>query len=138
MLGLVTTLLGLVTTGIGTYFLFLRAPLLPEDIRYTGIDPSTLPPAFTAWLGIVFATWGGFIAGFGVVLLGAGIYFWSGRRHWLLFGIAAGVLIAFGRFLYSNVLLGSDFLWFIAVAAALALIVAVALIVQAIRRNRRP
>jgi hypothetical protein len=123
MLGLVTTLLGLVTTGIGTYFLFLRAPLLPEDIRYTGI---------------VFATWGGFIAGFGVVLLGAGIYFWSGRRHWLLFGIAAGVLIAFGRFLYSNVLLGSDFLWFIAVAAALALIVAVALIVQAIRRNRRP
>lgn len=70
--GALTTALGVFTLGIGVYFLFLRPSLLPEDIRHTGIDAATLPVAFVDWLGIVFSTWGGFIAGFGIVLLGIG------------------------------------------------------------------
>lgn len=67
--GSLTLALGLLTVGTGVYFLVLRPPLLPEDIRRTGIDQGALPPAFLDWLGIVFHTWGGFIAGFGISLL---------------------------------------------------------------------
>ncbi|GAA1740543.1 hypothetical protein [Microcella frigidaquae] len=133
--GVLTTVLGALALGVGGYFLFLRPTLLPEDIRHTGIDPTTLPPAFLDWLGIVFATWGGFIAGFGILLLGIGITLLSRRTLWLYLGTAAGVLVAFGRFVLSNILIGSDFLWFIATLFVLALALAIVLVVTAVRRH---
>ena len=60
--GILLLVLGLLTMGTAVFFLVLRPALLPEDIRHTGIDPGTLPPAFLEWLGTVFRTWGGFIA----------------------------------------------------------------------------
>ncbi|MBA5846878.1 MULTISPECIES: hypothetical protein [Gordonia] len=134
--GALTTALGVFTLGIGVYFLFLRPFLLPEDIRHTGIDAATLPVAFVDWLGIVFSTWGGFIAGFGIVLLGIGATLLSRRTLWLYLGTAAGVLVAFGRFVISNILIGSDFLWFIATMFVLALVLATVLVLNVIRRHR--
>jgi hypothetical protein len=134
--GALTSALGVLTTGIGVYFVFLRPPLLPEDIRHTGVDPTTLPPAFLDWLGIVFPTWGGFIAGLGVVLVGIGVFMLSNRTLWLHLGTAAGVLVAFGRFVFSNIMLSSDFLWFITTMFLLALAVAVVLVVNTVRRLR--
>jgi len=92
--------------------------------------------AFVDWLGIVFSTWGGFIAGFGIVLLGIGASLLSRRTLWLYLGTAAGVLVAFGRFVISNILLGSDFLWFIATMFVLALVLATVLVLNVIRRHR--
>lgn len=63
--GALTCVLGILRVGVGIYFLILRPPLLPEDLRRTGVDPNALPPAFVEWL---FSTWGGFIVGFGATL----------------------------------------------------------------------
>mgnify|MGYP002621441271 CR=1 FL=1 len=60
------TILGVLAFGTGVYFLGIRPTLLPEDIRFSGIDEAILPQAFLDWLGIVFRTWGGFITGFGI------------------------------------------------------------------------
>lgn len=126
--GILLLALGLLTLVTAVFFLALRPAFLPEDIRYTGIDPATLPPAFLEWLGIVFRTWGGFIAGFGVLLLGIGSFLLSGRARWLYWATAIGAVVAFGRFLFSNIVLGSDFLWFISVLFALAAATAISLL----------
>ena len=128
--GIVMIVLSVFTLGTGFYFMVLRPPLLPEDIQFSGIDTTTLPPAFLEWLGVVFPTWGGFITGFGIVLLGIGVYLLSGRILWLYLGTAAGILVAFGRFLYSNIVISSDFLWFIAALFVLALGLAVILVLK--------
>jgi len=62
--------LSLLTIAVGTYMSSLRPPLLPEDVRALGVDPNILPPSLMRWLSLVFATWGVFIAAFGIVLLG--------------------------------------------------------------------
>ena len=52
--GVLLVILGVLTLGTGSYFLFLRPPLLPEDLRFTGVDPKLLHPRMITWLGIVF------------------------------------------------------------------------------------
>lgn len=131
--GILLLVLGLLTMGTAVFFLVLRPALLPEDIRHTGIDPGTLPPAFLEWLGTVFRTWGGFIAGFGVLVLGIGGFLLSGRARCLYWATAIGAVVAFGRFLFSNILLDSDFLWFISALFALAAATAISLL---LRRGR--
>ncbi|MBS4003802.1 MAG: hypothetical protein KGZ91_10545 [Afipia sp.] len=128
--GILIFVLGVLTLGTAVYFLALRPPLLPEDIRYSGIDIATLPPAFLVWLGVVFRSWGGFIAGFGIVLLGIGTFMLTGRTRWLSWATAAGVVVAFGRFVYGNLVLSSDFLWFIAVPFFLAVGAALSLLLR--------
>ena len=126
--GCLVLVLGILIVGTGIYFMFLRPPLLPEDMRHTGSDLALLPPAFVEWLGIVFATWGGFTAGFGIVLSGIGIYLAGGARAWLLAGTALGLLLATGRFAISNIVIGSDFLWFVVPLFLLAVVAATALL----------
>lgn len=112
--------LGLLTTGTGLYFMALRPPLLPEDMRFAELSGSAAAP-LVRWLSIVFRTWGGFITGFGICLLGQAVYFKTSRDLWLRVGTAAGALVAFSSFLISNLQLHSDFLWFIALLFVVAL-----------------
>ncbi|MDP3254726.1 hypothetical protein EK403_15290 [Hansschlegelia zhihuaiae] len=128
--GILLVALGVVSLGIATFFLVLRPSLLPEDLAYTGVDASALPEAFHDWLRIVFRTWGGFIAGLGCLLVGVGVFLLTGRLRWLYLGSSAGIVLAFGRFLFSNIVLGSNFLWLIAAAFALALCTAFLLVVR--------
>ena len=102
----------------------------------TGVVPDTLPPAFLGWLSIVFRTWGGFVIGTSLWLLGYSLEFLTARERWLKVGAASGLLFAFGSFLFSNVQLRSDFLWFIGVLAALAAWVACLLLWPAKARPR--
>lgn len=122
------TILGVLAFGTGIYFLGIRPTLLPEDIRFTGIDEATLPQAFLDWLGVVFRTWGGFITGFAIVIIGIGVSTFSGDAKWLRYGTAAGILVAFGRFAYSNVVISGDYLIFIASMFVVALIAAALLL----------
>lgn len=122
------TILGVLALGTGVYFLGIRPTLLPEDIRFTGIDAATLPQPFLDWLGIVFRTWGGFITGFGIVIIGIGFATFAGDAKWLRYGTAAGILVAFGRFAYSNVVISGDYLIFIASMFVVALIAAALLL----------
>ena len=61
---------GIWLIGLGGYFMFLRAPLLPEDLRYLGLSTTQvemLLPHLAPWLRNVFTVMGGFIAGCGVL-----------------------------------------------------------------------
>ena len=114
--------LGILTTGTGTYFLFLRPAMLPEDVHFTGMDPQQMSPEMLRWLKIVFQTWGGFITAFGILLGSIASYMFTLRSALLRWGVAIAVLVAFGRFLASNISIRSDFLWFIAGLFAIALV----------------
>lgn len=54
---------GLWLVALGTYFLFLRPALLPEDPRYIGVSLEAIrsaAPGLERWLGHVFNVLGGF------------------------------------------------------------------------------
>jgi hypothetical protein len=126
-------IVGVLTLGIAIYFLFVRPPMLPEDVRFTGVSESELPPPFAAWLTIVFRTWGGFVAGLGIMLIAIGAYLLVPRRRMLQGGIALAIVVAFGRFLLSNIELRSDFLPFLVVVSVVVAGTAVSLLVSALR-----
>jgi hypothetical protein len=56
--------------GLGLYFIFVRPPLLPEDVRYMELAGPLLAgvePGLLKWLPKVFTVMGGFMAGAGVL-----------------------------------------------------------------------
>ena len=60
---------GVWLVGLGLYFIFLRPPLLPEDLRFMGTTLEqirTAVPDLESWLSKVFTVTGGFMAGAGV------------------------------------------------------------------------
>ncbi|MBO1905274.1 hypothetical protein KHP60_09845 [Microvirga sp. 3-52] len=116
---------GLLTVGTGLYLMVLRPPLLPEDVRFAGLDPLASPPALLGWLAIVFRTWGAFVVGFGFSLTGCGVSLATGRPVWLRYGVALALSVSFGQFLLSNWMLRSDFLWPIVALFLVALATAV-------------
>ena len=122
--GVLLLILGVLTLGTGSYFLLLRPPLLPKDLRFTGVDPKLLDPRMITWLGIVFRTWGGFMAGLGILLGAVGANLLTARERVLRWGATAAVLVAFGRFLLSNLILHSDHLPFISAMFAIAIVAA--------------
>jgi hypothetical protein len=134
--GALLLILGVLTLGPGIYFLFLRPPLLPEDVRFTGVDPRSLDPRMMSWLRIVFRTWGGFFAGFGILLGAVGGRLLSARDTPLLWGTTAAILVAFGRFLFSNLVLHSDHVAFSSAMFLVALAAASCLIERGRRGGR--
>ncbi len=54
---IVLILAGVALIGVGLYFILLRPPLLPEDVRYMGLPAAQfdiLRPRLEAWLTHVF------------------------------------------------------------------------------------
>ena len=130
VVGWLLGVLGVLTLGTGLDFLLVRPAMLPEDLRFTGVNPAELPARMFEWLGIVFRTWGGFMAGFGIVLIGVATYVFTARKVLLCWATAIGVVVAFGRFLLSNLAIGSDYLVFIAILFGLAMVIAIILILS--------
>jgi hypothetical protein len=129
-------ILGVLTLATGLHFLFFRPAMLPEDVRFTGIKPNDLPPQIVEWILIVFRTWGGFMAGFGIAQIGVASYILTGRRALLQWGTAIAVVTAFGRFVLSNLIIASDYLVFVGTLFGLAVVVALCLILPRRRPNR--
>lgn len=129
--------LGLLTLGTGVHFLFFRPAMLPEDVRFTGMEPGLLRPEMLQWLRIVFQTWGGFLAGFGILIVSVASYLLTSRIAILKAGTSVAVLVAFGRFLASNVLINSDFILFVGVLFAAATLAALLLLLSFLRLGRR-
>jgi hypothetical protein len=113
--------------GLGIYFIFLRPALLPEDIRYIGIDiqaMQSLAPGLSAWLGKVFTVLGGFMAGAGVLVAYIGWQLAPLRPRGLALASALSGSITVGLMSAVNFALGSDFRWLL-LAPPLAWAVAV-------------
>jgi len=125
---------GLLTVGTGVYFMMLRPALLPEDLRFSALDRTQIPVALP-WLQIVFRTWGGFIVGLGICLLGQGASCISGRSGLATMGTSLGLLFAFGSFLVSNLQIRSEFLWFVVLLFFGAVAIATLLVLSWRRRT---
>ena len=76
----------------------------------------------------MFATWGAFITAFGILLLGVARTLSDDPTHVLRWATALAVLVAFSRFLWSNIVLGSDFLGFIAPLCLFVVVAAIVLV----------
>ena len=111
---IVLAVAGLTLIGVGLYFILLRPPLLPEDVRYMDLPMAQLEiirPRLEAWLTHVFRVMGGYVLATGVltITLAATSY----RAHnW---GAATGALIggtaSIGWMAAVNFMIDSDFKW---------------------------
>ncbi|TVZ28671.1 hypothetical protein JM83_3815 [Gillisia sp. Hel_I_86] len=105
---------GSLLAAMGMYFVFLRPPLLPEDLRYIG---STLQntkeniPGLLNWLQKVFWVMGGYIFTTGLLIIV--IAFTSFRKR--LRGAFSIVIFtgisSIGLMTVVNFMIGSDFKW---------------------------
>lgn len=103
------------------YFIFLRPALLPEDVRYIGLNPDDFErqlPGLKTWLGHVFTVMGGFMAGTGVLtlqLVRKGVWSSPGMT-WTLAAAGALTVVLMSAI---NFALHSDFRWLLLVPAVL-------------------
>ena len=112
---------GLILVLVGAYFILIRPPLLPEDLRYLGTSRTALDatlPHLTLWLNHVFLVLGGYISATGMLTmaLAATAY----RQHRLsaaIAAIAAGAA-SIGLMTAVNFAIQSDFKWVLAAIAA--------------------
>ena len=123
---------GVMLIGIGMFFVFVRPPLLPEDLRFLGRSSSEIEellPQLRPWLRRVFAVLGGHaIAAGGLTLFvaladvrGGGIAAIVALA--LAGGASIGLMTAVNFAIRSDfrwMLLGTAVLWTAAVALALA------------------
>jgi hypothetical protein len=105
---------GILLVGVGIYFLVLRPPLLPEDIRYMGLTQAELQsigPRLTSWLTQVLRVMGGYVAATGVLALTLAAT--SFREHQAVAGLGAGIAgaLSIGLMAAVNFMIHSDFKW---------------------------
>ena len=120
--GTVFVVCGLWLVALGTYFLFARPALLPEDAHYIGRSFEALrsaAPGLERWLGRVFNVMGGFMIASGV-LTALAAYRLLARREPGTFA-ALSVAGAAGVALMSatNFALSSAFRWLLLLPALL-------------------
>ncbi|MGY8710519.1 hypothetical protein RAD16_32690 [Bradyrhizobium sp. 18BD] len=105
---------GVLLIGVGIYFLLLRPPLLPEDVRYMSLTPAELQsigPRLTSWLTHVFRVMGGYIAATGVLALTLAWTSFRDRRSAAAAGAAIAGGLSIGLMAAVNFMIHSDFKW---------------------------
>jgi hypothetical protein len=121
----ILALAGAVVVGIGAYFMFVRPPLLPEDLRYmqtTREQLQMIAPGILVWLRLVFRVAGGYMAASGVLTIYvAATSFRTGGRAAMIVVALAGI-VSIGLMSAINFAIDSDFKWPLAAVAALWLV----------------
>lgn len=121
---------------VGVYFLLLRPPLLPEDVRYIGLadnDLASVRPALELWLSQVFLVMGGYILATGVLTVTLAATAYCGHSRIAFVGAVVGGAASIGLMAYVNFAISSDFRWFL---FGLALIWASSLVMFWVEDNR--
>ena len=122
---------GVWLVGLGLYFIFLRPPLLPEDLRFMGTTLEQLQasvPGLARWLNKVFGVMGGFMASTGVLTVFVASMALPARLPGASWAIALSGLLGVALMSATNFALSSNFQWLLLVpalawAAGLALFV---------------
>ena len=111
---IVLAVAGVALASMGLYFMLLRPPLLPEDVRYMGVPAAQFDvfrPRLEAWLTHVFRVMGGYVLATGVLTITLAATSFR-AHHW---GAALGVLIggaaSIGLMAAVNFMIDSDFKW---------------------------
>lgn len=113
---------GVALVCTGAFFMLLRPPLLPEDMRFIGLSLAELQagqPRMAAWLPRVFQVLGGYAAASGILTVT--IAATSFRRHerMALVGVLAAGVASIGWMVVVNFVLESDFRWVLLAIAIL-------------------
>ena len=99
--------------GTGIYFLLLRPPLLPEDLRFIGrsSELDAVRPSLETWLVQVFRVMGGYVIATGTLALALAAT--SFREHRLVAAVGAliGGVASIGLMAVVNFAIQSDFKW---------------------------
>lgn len=104
------------------YFMVLRPPLLPEDLRYMGTGAGEIQsaiPGLGRWLHRVFTVMGGFMTGVGVLTIFVAIKASAEREKWTCIVLALAGLFTVGTMSLTNFQLNSDFKWLLLIPALL-------------------
>lgn len=116
------TLFGIALIAMGVFFVFIRGPLLPEDLRFVGKSAAEVDaalPGLRGWLSQVFRVMGGHITAAGILTITLAVT--SFREH--RWGAALGVLVAgavsIGWMVIVNFLIDSDYKWLLLAMALL-------------------
>jgi hypothetical protein len=115
--------------ALGTYFIFVRPALLPEDPRFIGTLLERLreaAPGLEAWLRIVFTVMGGFMVGAGVLTVFLARTVVPARLKGTGWALALAGLPTVVLMSVMNFVLHSDFRW-VLLMPALVWVAAIAL-----------
>lgn len=113
---------GLWLVVLGSYFLFVRPALLPEDPRFIGRSIETIRsavPGLEPWLGLVFNVMGGFMVATGVLttLVACRLVAKRERGTFAVLSVAGAAGVALMS--ATNFMLSSNFRWLLLLPALL-------------------
>lgn len=120
--GMIFVVCGLWLVALGTYFLFLRPALLPEDPRYIGSSLESIrsaAPGLERWLGHVFNVMGGFMVATGAMTVLVACRFLARRERGTLSALSLAGAAGVALMSATNFLLHSDFRWLLLLPALL-------------------
>ena len=130
----VLALSGVILIGISLYFIFLRPPLLPEDVRFMEANPVAIQaaaPGLTRWLQKVFWVMGGYIFSSGLLTLYIAFSSFKAKTRGAFPAVAIAGLSSIVWMTVVNFIIGSDFRWLLLL---FALVWAAALILYRIEK----
>lgn len=113
---------GLWLVGLGTYFLFLRPALLPEDPRYIGSSIEIIrsaAPGLERWLGHVFNVMGGFMVASGAMTALVAYRLVARRERGTFAALVVAGAVGVALLSVTNFLLFSNFRWLLLLPALL-------------------
>lgn len=125
---IVLIMAGICLIGVGSYFILLRPPLLPEDIRYMALPAAQLDilrPRLELWLTQVFRVMGGYVLATGVLTVTLAATAFRARQKGAAIGALIGGAASIGWMAAVNFMIDSDFKW---VLLAMALLWACSLV----------
>ena len=120
--GKIFVLCGLWLVALGTYFLFLRPALLPEDPRYMGSSLESIRlalPGLERWLRHVFNVMSGFMIATGVMTALAACHLPARRELTTFSALLLTGAVSVGLMSVTNFLLDSNFRWLLVLPALL-------------------
>jgi hypothetical protein len=111
---IVLILAGIALIGTGLYFIVLRPPLLPEDVRYIALPAAqfdVLRPRLEPWLTHVFRVMGGYILATGVLAVTLAATSFRAHQPGAAIGALIGGGVSIGWMAAVNFIIDSDFKW---------------------------
>lgn len=100
--------------AMGIYFIFLRPPLLPEDLKYMGSSIAEIQnnlPRLSGWLQKVFWVMGGYILTTGLLSVYVAQTTFRTRAQGSLVMVLISTVTSISLMAVVNFMIGSDFKW---------------------------
>ena len=98
----------------GLYFILVRPPLLPEDVRYMALPAAQLDvvrPRLELWLGHVFQVMGGYVLATDVLTITLAATSFRAHHSVAAIGALMGGAASIGWMAYVNFVINADFKW---------------------------